>query len=138
IKFNACTPSAATSHGSDAFFALAHRRAVSIFEKRNASSAMLTAIFTIITTTRRVVEAGADSSGILLSRRTRNCTTDSSRSSPALTVRSVERWIKSRPCRRLVELIQVIAAIRAKITASNAHFDDRAGAVLRAARYSVQ
>src|SRR5262249_30058663 len=64
IKFTACTRSAAISHGTEALRALAHKRAVSIFEKRNARSATLTAIFAAITKTRRPIDDDGDSSGI--------------------------------------------------------------------------
>src|SRR5262249_22101940 len=63
IKFTACTRSAAISHGTEALRALAHKRAVSIFEKRNARSATLTAIFAAITKTRRPIDDDGDSSG---------------------------------------------------------------------------
>src|SRR5437762_4555415 len=103
--FTKYTPSAAMSHGTDALRALAQGRAVSIFEKRNASSAALTTIFAVIMSTRRPSDAGADgvdSSGMQLWRRTRHCTTDSSRSSLELTPRGkanrrVDRGLSSQP-----------------------------------------
>src|SRR5436190_9580439 len=77
IKFNACTPRAATSHGSDARRALLHSRLASILEKRKTSSATLTAIFAAITSKRRPSADGVDSSDIQLVERSSHCTTDS-------------------------------------------------------------
>src|SRR5262245_18793953 len=81
IRFRAWTTSAARSHGSDAFRALAHKRVVWIFENKKARTAALTAIFAATTTMRRPSEDGVDSSGIRLVGRTRHCTTDPSRAS---------------------------------------------------------
>src|SRR5262245_29306430 len=108
IRFTTCTPSAATSQGSEALRALVHRRVVSTFEKRNTSNATLTAIFAAITSARRPLDGDADdgkmdSSGMRAFERTRHCTTD-----------SCENY------------------------SAHAYFDDRTRAVFRAARHTVQ